>query len=70
MGAANANNLAESITRIDISNKQNYTLILEEDMGDETGITDKIRQVKEIVQREKGVKGEIFIRNRIFFREG
>ncbi len=75
MGAANANNLAESITRIDISNKQNYTLILEEEnktvhMGDETGITDKIRQIKEIVQREKGVKGEIFIRNRIFFREG
>lgn len=64
MESANSNGIGETITKIDISNSQNYKLILEGEekivhLGDATDISDRMIMLKAILEKEKGNAGEI-----------
>ena len=66
MEIAQNNDISNLITRIDIENKQNYKIIFEGEqkvayIGDNTDLNTKILCVKSIVDREKGISGEIFV---------
>lgn len=66
MDSINVNGIVEKVTYIDVSNKQNYTLIFEEEqktvyLGDATDISTRIYKLKNILLKEKGKPGEIFI---------
>ena len=79
MESANNHEVGSIVTKIDISNKNNYTLILEGEgktvyLGDASNINTRILYMKEIVEREKGVVAEIFIdgdlnKQRVYLRE-
>ena len=79
MDCAINNELSELITEIDISDKLNYILILETEgkkvyLGDASNITTRILYLKAILQKEKGIQGEVFINgnlttDNVFFRE-
>lgn len=79
MDCAINNEISELITTIDISDKGNYTLILETEgkkvyLGDASNITTRILYLKAILQKEKGIQGEVFINgnlttDNVFFRE-
>lgn len=62
----NVNGIIETVTSIDVSNKQNYTLVFEEEqktvyLGDASDISTRIYKLKNILLKEKGKSGEIFI---------
>lgn len=68
------------ITSIDISNKEDYTVYIEEEkkiihFGEISNLSSKILYVKAMIDQEKGVEGEIFVNGdsngkfRHFFRE-
>lgn len=62
----NVNGITEKVTSIDVSSKQNYTLIFEEEqktvyLGDASDISTRIFKLKNILLKEKGKVGEIFI---------
>ena len=66
MEAAEANEIATLITRIDIENIQNLKLGLETEdkvayLGDSSNLVDKIIRVKMILEQEKQNGGEIFV---------
>ena len=66
MELAVANELDGLITRVDITNDQNYKLALESEgkivyLGDCTNLSTRMLNVKAIVEREKGIEGEIFV---------
>ena len=66
MESVNANGIGELISKIDIKNKQNYTLILEDEkktvyLGDASNLSNRMLYLKAILEQEKGVEGEIFI---------
>lgn len=66
MEIAASNDISSLITRIDIQNKQNYKMVFETEekvayIGDETDLNTKILSIKSIIEREKGIKGEIFV---------
>lgn len=66
MESANANELVDLITKIDISNRQDYILILEKEkkaihLGDVSNLSTKMAYVKKILNDEKGVEGEILV---------
>lgn len=66
MESANANELVDLITKIDISNRQDYILTLEKEkkaihLGDVSNLSTKMAYVKKILNDEKGVEGEIFV---------
>ena len=66
MEAARSHEVSEMITKIDISNKNNFTLVLEEEQkvvyfGDASNANTRILYMKEIVEREKGQRSELFI---------
>lgn len=66
MDSINVNGITEKVTRIDISNKQNYSLTFEEEakvvyLGDASDISTRILYLKAILGQEKGKSGEIFI---------
>lgn len=66
MESANANELVDLITKIDISNRQDYILTLEEEkkaihLGDVSNLSTKMAYVKKILNDEKGVEGEILV---------
>lgn len=66
MESANSNNLETLITKIDISNKQNYTLIMEKEqkvvyLGDASNLSNRMLYLKIILEKEKGIEGEVFI---------
>lgn len=77
--SANVNNISELITRIDISNKQNYTLILESEkktiyIGDASNLSHRIPYIRAVIQDTLGLEGEIFANGdlntrEVFFRE-
>ena len=79
MEAASSNQIAELITKIDIANANDYTLYLETEsktvyLGDASNINTRMLYLKGLLQREKGVAGEVFINgdlnnDRVFFRE-
>ncbi len=63
---ANSNEITSLITKIDISNSKNYTLILETEgkkiyLGDCTDLTTRIARAKAIIEKTAGKEGEIFL---------
>lgn len=63
---ADSYELTSLITEINIADKNNYTLYLEEEkktvyLGDASNINTRIMYLKEILEREKGIESEIFI---------
>ncbi|MCL2355523.1 MAG: FtsQ-type POTRA domain-containing protein [Oscillospiraceae bacterium] len=76
MDVAGTYNIAHLITSIDISDDQNYVLVLEEEgkiihFGDNSRINQKILWIVACIERENGIDGELFLRdvNRPVFRE-
>ena len=77
--SAATNQINDLITKIDISNKQDYILLLEQEqkkvhLGDCSDIDTRILYLKKILELEKGKSGEVFIngdlsKDRVFFRE-
>lgn len=73
------NNIEEEITKIDVSNTLEYIIELEKEgktvyLGDASSLNERILWLKKILEKAKGIKGEIFINgdlstDRIFFRE-
>ena len=66
MESAKSNEIVQMITKIDIENDDNYILTLEQEgktvyLGDATSINTRMLYLKEIIERQKGVRGEIFI---------
>ena len=63
---AKNNELADIITKIDISNTKNYTIILETEgktvyLGECSNLNTRILTLKSILQKTKGTEGEIFL---------
>ena len=64
--SANANGIQALITKIDISNRQDYTIMLEKEkklvhMGDVSNLSTKMSYINKIIQDEAGIEGEIFV---------
>lgn len=63
---AKENDIASYITRIGIEDDEDYKLVMETEqkivhMGDDSNLSDKMLNVKAILEKEKGVAGEIFV---------
>lgn len=79
MDSASRNSVTTLITKIDISNKYDYKLILESEnktayLGDASNISTRMLYLKSILEHEKGKAGEVFINgdlnnDKVFFRE-
>ena len=78
--AAKEYNLEDKITSIDISDKNQYSIYLEEEkkkvhLGDNTNLSNKMLYVNAIIEEEKGKTGEIYANGdlnhkfRVYFRE-
>ena len=74
-----SNEILEKINRINIEDKQNYTLKMEEEkktvyLGDATKLNSRMVYLKAILEDTKGLTGEIFIsgdlvKEKAFFRQ-
>lgn len=75
----NYNTIEDKITSINVTDVSNYAICFNKEekiayLGDDTKLNEKILRLKEILEREKGNKGEIFVtqdeinRNRVYFR--
>ena len=71
-----SNEIYDMITSIDITNDEEYKVEFKGEgktayLGDASNINDRILLLKEILLKEKGNQGEIFINdpNKVFFRE-
>lgn len=73
-----ANEITAKINRIDIANKQNYTLHMDEEkkivyLGDASNLSSRMLNLKAILRDTKGLEGEIFINGNLvkkpFFRQ-
>lgn len=73
-------NLDSKVTSIDISNKNEYSIYLEEEkkkiyLGDGTNLSNKMLYINAIIEEEKGKAGEIFANGdlnnkfRVYFKE-
>lgn len=73
-------NLDSKVTSIDISDKNEYSMYLEEEkkkvyLGDNTNLSNKMLYVNAIIEEEKGKEGEIFANGdlnnkfRVYFKE-
>lgn len=76
MDSAELNEIDTLITKINISDKENYVLELSNKgkvvyLGNGTSINDRILILKEILTKEEGHNGEVFINDldKVFFRE-
>lgn len=80
MDATKEYNLDTKVTSIDISDKNEYSLYLEEEkkkvhLGDNTNLSNKMLYVNSILEEEKGKTGEIFVNGdlnnkfKVYFRE-
>lgn len=78
--AAKEYNLDDKLTSIDISNKNEYSIYLEEEkkkayLGDKSNLSNKLLYVNAIIEQEKGKTGEIFTNGdlnnkfRVYFKE-
>lgn len=77
--SANINSIGELITKIDISQKQNYTLILENQkktiyIGDASNLSHRMPYIRAVIEDTAGLEGEIFANGdlntrEVFFRE-
>ncbi len=80
MSAMKESELAEKVTSIDISNKNDYSIYMQEEkktihLGDASNLSNKMLYVMAILEQEKDVEGEIFANGdlnngfRIYFRQ-
>lgn len=79
MESANSNSIDSYITKIDITDSQNYTLLFETKgktayIGNGSNINDRMRYIKVILEKEEGIEGEIFVNgdlneDKVYFRE-
>lgn len=79
MDIAKANNLKKLITKIDISDKKNYTIYLEKEnkiayLGEGTDLNTRFLYIKSILKEQKGKTGKIFVdmdlnAEYVYFRE-
>ena len=76
MNSAGETALSNKITSVDITNKNNYKLIIDSEnktvqFGDTTNINVKLLKIYEILEKEKGVSGEIYFQDaeRTIFKE-
>lgn len=79
MEVANSNGIGKYITKINITDKQNYTLTMEEKkktayLGDASNLSNRILYLKAILLDEEGIEGEIFLnmdlnKEKAFFRK-
>lgn len=80
MNIAKEYNLDTKVTSIDIQNKNEYSLYLEEEkkkahIGDNSNLSNKMLYVNAIIEQEKGKTGDIFVNGdlnnkfKIYFRE-
>ena len=80
MNATKEYNLDTKVKSIDISDKNEYSIYLEEEkkkvyLGDNTNLSNKMLYVNAIIEEEKGKAGEIFANGdlnnkfRVYFRE-
>lgn len=77
--SAHANKLEKEITRINIENNHNYTIIMENKkktvyLGDASKLSDKMRILTKIIEDEEGNEGEVFLnmdlnKQNAFFRK-
>ena len=70
------NEIESEITGVDVSNTNDFCVIMQGEgkkihLGNASNINDKILMLKEILTKEKGKTGEIFIENleKVYFRE-
>lgn len=66
MEIATSNEISSLITRIDIESRQNYKILFETEqkvayIGDGLDLNTKILNIKSILERENGIRGEIFV---------
>lgn len=66
METAKSNEIEKMITKIDISDEKNYTLILEGEgktayLGDASNINTRIQYLKLVIEKEQGKRGEVFV---------
>ena len=66
MEEANSKGIGSIITYIDIKDKRNYTLILEDEdkivyLGDGKNLPAKMLYIPKMLEKEKGVEGEFFL---------
>lgn len=66
MEVAQINEISNLITRIDISNSENYKIIFESEgkiayLGDSLNLSTKMLHIKKILEKEEGIEGEIFV---------
>lgn len=80
MNAMNDSELSEKVTSIDISDKNDYSIYMQEErktihLGDASNLSNKMLYVMAILEKEKDVAGEIFANGdlnsdfRVYFRE-
>ena len=80
MNVAKEYNLDTKVTSIDIGNKNEYSIYLEEEqkkvyLGDNSNLTNKMLYVNAIIEQEKGKKGDIYANGdlddkfKVYFRE-
>ena len=80
MNAMNDSGVAEKVTSIDISDKNDYSIYMQEEkktihLGDASNLSNKMLYVMAILEEEKDVTGEIFANGdlnsdfRVYFRE-
>lgn len=80
MNVAKEYNLDTKVTSIDISDKNEYSIYLEEEkkkvhLGDNSNLSNKMLYVNSIIEEEKGKAGDIFVNGdfnnkfKIYFRE-
>lgn len=66
MDVAKENGIESKVTSIDISNKNDYSIYLEEEkkkvhLGDNSNLSNKMLYVVAIIEQEQGKEGEIFV---------
>lgn len=80
MSSANENGLENKITSVDIGNKNDYTIYLEESkkkvhLGNTSNLSNKMLYILAIMEQEKGKEGDIYVNGDLnnkfqpFFRE-
>ncbi len=77
--AINSNNITTKVNRIDISDKNNYILHMEDEkkivyLGDASHLSSRMLYIKVALEDTKGLEGEIFAngdleKEKVFFRE-
>lgn len=74
MDSAQTKELDTQITKIDISDKQNYTIHMDEEkkiiyIGDASNLSSRMEYVKKVLEDTKGLEGEIFVNRDLSIKE-